>query len=141
MSAKSSLIHGKDFHLFKDCFDDEHVYLRLENTEYEATQNSIFVKISAAIWEVIRQQVGIDLAWATQSDNDIRQYVENQVDERIKKYELNPHFAMNVIDFIPQELVTEPREKQIEQGITYYQDLSEQQRAVAEQILTLQSNR
>ena len=36
MSAKSSLIHGKDFHLFKDCFDDEHVYLRLENTEFEA---------------------------------------------------------------------------------------------------------
>jgi hypothetical protein len=89
---------------------------------------------------VIRQQVGIDLAWATQSDNDIRQYVENQVDERIKKHELNPHFAMNVIDFIPLGLVTKPREKQIEQGITYYQDVREQQRAVTEQILTLQSN-
>ena len=88
---------------------------------------------------MIRQQVGIDLAWATQSDNDIRQYVENQVNERIKKYELNPHFAMNVIVFIPLGLVTEPREKQIEQGITYYQDVREQQRAVAEQILALQN--
>lgn len=29
MSAKSSVIHGNDFHLFKDYFDDEHVYLRL----------------------------------------------------------------------------------------------------------------
>lgn len=112
----------------------------MENTEFEATQNSICVKISAAIWEVIRQQVGIDLAWATQSDNDIRQYVENQVVERIKKHELNPHFAMNVIDFIPLGLVTKPRKKQIEQGITYYQDVREQQRAVTEQILTLQSN-
>ncbi len=62
------------------------------------------------------------------------------MNERIKKYELNPHFAMNVIVFIPLGLVTEPREKQIEQGITYYPDVREQQRAVAEQILTLQSN-
>jgi hypothetical protein len=141
MSAKSSLIHGKDFHLYKDCFDDEHVYLHLDNTEFEATQNSICVKISAAIWEVIRQQVGIDLFWASQSDDDISQYVENQVDERFKKYELNPHFAMNVIDFIPLGLVTDPREKQIEQGITYYQDVREQQRAVTEQILALQNHR
>jgi hypothetical protein len=141
MSAKSSLIHGTDFHLYKDCFDDEHVYLHLDNTEFEATQNSICVKISAAIWEVIRQQVGIDLFWASQSDDDISQYVENQVDERIKKYELNPHFAMNVIDFIPLGLVTDPREKQIEQGITYYQDVREQQRAVTEQILALQNHR
>ena len=47
---------------------------------------------------------------------------------------------MNVIDFIPLGLVTKPREKQLEQGITYYQDVREQQRAVTEQILTLQSN-
>ena len=138
MSAKASLSHGKDFHLYKDCFDDEHIYLRLDNAEFEATPNSICVKMSTAIWEVIRQQVGVDLSWATQSDDDIRRYVEMQVDERIKKYERNPHFAMNVIDFIPFGLVTEPREKQIAQGIMYYQDVREQQRAVAEKILALQ---
>lgn len=35
------------------------------------------------VWEVIRQYAGADLSWAAKSDEEIRQWAEHEVDERI----------------------------------------------------------
>lgn len=38
MSTKSSLAHGKNFHFYNECFDDQNLYLELENAEFEVFQ-------------------------------------------------------------------------------------------------------
>lgn len=55
MSTKCTLAHGKDFHLFEECFEEDAVYLELEKAEFEASNHSIRVRIPIDIWEIIRK--------------------------------------------------------------------------------------
>jgi len=86
MSTKSTIAYGKNFHFYHEVLDDNFVYLEMEGVEFEAGYNRVMVPIPIHIWEVIRRYPGIDLAWATKSDSEITQYVENEVDERIQDY-------------------------------------------------------
>ena len=36
MSTKSTIAWGEDFHLYREVFDEDHVYLRLDTTHFEA---------------------------------------------------------------------------------------------------------
>lgn len=84
MSTKSSIAHGKDFHLYNECFDEDGVYLELEgNPKYEVSPGSVMVRIPGHIWEAIRTFPGVWLEYANKSDAEIRAMVEKHVDERI----------------------------------------------------------
>lgn len=37
MSTKSTLVNGKGFRLFEECFEEDAVYLELEKTEFVAS--------------------------------------------------------------------------------------------------------
>lgn len=49
----------------------------------EASPDRVTVAIPVVVWEVIRQYAGADLSWAAKTDEEIQQWVENEVDERI----------------------------------------------------------
>src|SRR5574343_478775 len=83
MSTKSSIACGPNFHLYHEAFEQDAVYLELEQAFFEASPDKVTVAIPVVVWEVIRQYAGADLSWAAKSDEEIRQWVEHEVDERI----------------------------------------------------------
>jgi hypothetical protein len=87
MSTKSTIAHGGNFHLYHEAFDEDYVYLELEGTKFEASYNRVMVPIPVHIWEVIRHYPGIDLKYADRTDAEIRRYVEQEIDQRLKRYE------------------------------------------------------
>ena len=84
MSTKATIAYGANFHLYHEGFDEDHVYLELEGTQFEAAYNRVMVPIPVHVWEVIRQYPGVDLKYADKTDAELRQYVEQEVDDRLK---------------------------------------------------------
>ena len=62
MSTKSSIACGPNFHLYHEAFEQDAVYLELEQAFFEASPNKVTVAIPVVIWEVIRQHAGADLS-------------------------------------------------------------------------------
>jgi hypothetical protein len=65
MSTKCSLAYSHEapaFHLYRELFDDENVYLELrgDGMEYEVSPGRVMVRIPLAVWEAIRQHPGSD---------------------------------------------------------------------------------
>ena len=66
---------------------DDHVYLRLETTHFEAGYGSVMIPIPIHVWETIRHLGGADLDLADQSDEELLVRVQTEVDERIAEYQ------------------------------------------------------
>lgn len=133
MSTKATIAYGPDFHLYHEVLDEQYVYLRLEGTPFEASYNTVTVSIPVHIWEVIRQYEGVDLSFAEASDEELRTFVEEQVDERRADYEEADEDAKNlvrVLGSIPFGTADKPREEQIQKGMDYYQKKREYQRQI-----------
>ncbi|MFM1841966.1 MAG: hypothetical protein RLZZ490_702, partial [Cyanobacteriota bacterium] len=79
MSTKSTVAYGPNFHFYQEALDDNFIYLRLEGVQFEASYNEVTVPIPVHIWEVIRQYPGTDLSWADKTDEEVAQYVVQQV--------------------------------------------------------------
>jgi hypothetical protein len=65
MSTKCSIEYSNkpemDFHFYRECFEDDCVYLELRGkvAQFEAEPNRVMIRIPVEIWEIIRQK-GID---------------------------------------------------------------------------------
>lgn len=65
MSTKSTIEHSHDpemdFHFYRECFEDDCVYLELRGkvAQFEAGPCHVTIRIPVAIWEIIRRK-GID---------------------------------------------------------------------------------
>jgi len=139
MSTKNSLAHGPNFHLYAEMFDDNNVYLELENVHFEAAHNRVVVPIPVQIWEIIRRYQGISFEYADRSDEELRQYVEREVDERLKRYREADEKGKAVAALFGVLMfgsVDKPREEQIAAGMAYLTKRrlhqKEIQRAIAE---------
>src|SRR5262245_3036207 len=101
MSTKSTVVYGPNFHLYREALDDHYIYLELEGVQFEASYNRVMVPIPVHIWEVIRRYAGVDLSFADKTDEEVRTYVEHEVDERIADYnqEENPK-AKSLLAFL-----------------------------------------
>ncbi|MGZ4960829.1 MAG: hypothetical protein ACXV7J_16435 [Methylomonas sp.] len=130
MSTKSSIAYGPNFHFYHEAFEQDAVYLELDRAFFDASPDKVTVAIPVVVWEVIRQYGGADLSWATKSDEEIRQWVENEVDERIARNLVDsPSLAllrtMGAMTFGP---ASDAREAQIESGLAYGFEKRDQQR-------------
>jgi hypothetical protein len=146
MSTRSTIAHGPTFHLYHEALDEDFIYLELEGVAFEASYNRVMVPIPVHIWEIIRQYPGVDLTWAEKSDEEIRAYVEREVDERIQRYtqEENPRVRglLAVFGAIPFGTADMPREEQIAQGMSYFLKQREHQQQIKRAIEGLeQANR
>ena len=141
MSTKSSIAYGDSFHFYHEVLDDDHVYLELQTTHFEAGYGRVMVPIPIHIWEVIRHLGGAQLDLVEKTDEELLATVVTNVDERIAKYQeaLREHpNRAGLIGFIGGLVygsAKSPRAEQIESGMAFYrkerQRQQERQAAIA----------
>jgi hypothetical protein len=134
MSTKITIAHGPGFHLFNEAFEyDTNVYLELENIQFECSPDFITIEIPVVIWEVIRQSAGTDFDWAAKSDDEIRLYVEKEVDQRLANFQAGGLILGRAL----YGEANDPRETQIERALPYYFKKRDKQRNQLKQIQEL----
>jgi hypothetical protein len=141
MSTKSTIAHGRNFHLYHEAFDEDNVYLELEGTNFEASYNRVMVPIPVHVWEVIRHYPGIDLKYVDRTDAEIRQYVEREVDERLKRYKEASERSKGLVSLsgsLAFGTADQPRDQQISAGIEYFTKVREHQRQIKQAIEELE---
>ena len=141
MSTRSTLAHGPSFHLYHDLIDRDHVYLEIEGTKVEADYGRTIVPIPMHIWEVIRRYQGIDLQLADKTDDELRQYVEQELDARLTWYgqldEKVKRMAA-IAGSVTWGGADQPRGVQLTKGLEYFTRLREHQRQVQQAIAELE---
>ena len=141
MSTKSTIAYGRNFHLYHEALDEDYVYLDLEGTKFEASYNRVMLPIPVHVWEVIRRYPGIDLQYAEKTDAEIRLYVEQEVDERLKLYEEADERSKGLASLsssLAFGSADQPRDQQIATGIDYFTKLREHQRQIKQAIEELE---
>jgi len=72
---------------------------------------------------VIRHYPGIDLKYADRTDAEIRRYVEQEVDQRLKRYEEASERSKGLVSLsgsLAFGTADQPRDQQITAGIEYF---------------------
>lgn len=142
MSTKTTVAYGSNFHLYKEALDENFIYLELEGVSFEANYNRVMVPIPVHIWEVIRQYPGTDLSWSDKTDEEIESYVEQQVNERILRWQQAENDQQRGLIALFGSLAygsaENPRQEQIEQGVTYFKRLREHHRQIKQAIEELE---
>ena len=110
MSTKSTIIYGKTFHFYEECFDNQHVYLELEGTHFEAGYNHVMVPIPIHIWESIRHYGAPDLSLAALTDDELDALATSKVDEHIEGYRQAKDDRIRLIGYFGAD---RPRDEQI----------------------------
>jgi hypothetical protein len=145
MSTKSTIAYGPTFHLYHEAFDEDYVYLELKGTKFEASYNRVMVPIPVHVWEVIRRYPGIDLKYADKTDAEIRRYVEQEVDERLKRFVEAGQRSKELVSLagsLAFGTADQPRDQQIAAGIEYFTKVRQHQRQIKQAIEELeQANR
>ncbi len=122
MSTKATIAHGDHFHFYHEVPDDDHVYLELNTTHFEAGYGRVILPIPIHIWEVIRHLGGARLDLVGKTDEDLLAMVEGEVDARIAEYQAE-----------------KPREEQIVRGMEYFRGEQQRQREVRDAIEKLRA--
>jgi hypothetical protein len=141
MSTKATIAYGRNFHLYHEAFDEDYVYLELEGANFEASYNRVMVPIPVHIWEVIRRYPGVDLKYADKTDAEIRLYVEQEVEKRLKLYEEADDRSkrlMSLSGSLVFGAADQPRDQQIAAGVEYFSKAREHQRQIKQAIRELE---
>jgi hypothetical protein len=143
MSTKSTIAYGPTFHLYHDLVDERYVTLELEGVPFHASYDKVVVPIPVHVWETIRMHPGVDLSLADASDDDLRERVERDVDERLARLVALPEGAQRglatVFGMIPYGMADTPRADQVEHGMTYFRERRAYQQQVRRAIDRLQA--
>ncbi len=145
MSTKSTIAHGENFHFYREAFDDDHVYLRLDTTHFEAGYGRVMVPIPIHIWETIRHLGGAQLDLVDRTDEDLLAKVQKEVDERTAEYQTvareRPDRAglFAIIGSLVYGTADEPRDEQIRRGMEYFRRERQRQRETQARIDSLRS--
>ena len=136
MSTKSTIAHGENFHFYHEAFDDDHVYLELETTHFEARFGRVMLPIPIHIWESIRHLGGAQMDLADKQDNELLAMVEEEVDQRIAEHQQAMRETPDCAGFIricgslAYGMTDSPRADQIHRGMEYFQHKRQRQREV-----------
>lgn len=145
MSTKSTIACAENFHLYREVLDDDHVYLRLETTHFEAGYGRVMIPIPIHVWETIRHLGGADLDLVDQSDGDLLARVQKEVDERMAEYQRvareRPDHAdfLAIVGSLVYGTADQPRDKQIRHGMNYFQLERKRQTELEARITSLRS--
>jgi hypothetical protein len=143
MSTKCTIAHDESFHFYHEVLDDDHVYLELRTTHFEAGYGRVMIPIPIHIWETIRHLGGVRLDLVEKQDAEVLAMVEAEVDERIAQYEAvereHPGRArfVRLLGCLPYGAADTPRAEQICKGVEYFQSERERQRTVRQRMSAL----
>lgn len=73
MSTKSSISYSNDHHLYQEIFDVSNVYLRVDHSEFEASNGSVMVQIPIKIWRQMIQD------WSTGGWPESEDHTEDKI--------------------------------------------------------------
>jgi hypothetical protein len=146
MSTKSSLAHGDHFHFYNECFDDQNVYLELENTEFEVFQTQrpntkdfsgrVMVRIPLETWITIQQVKPPHMDLVGKSDQELLEMVHADVEERIARNQTDIAEGRRTLGMLFGSLAYGPadevRDVQIQSGIAHFTEQRNQQREILE---------
>lgn len=59
MSTKSSIRHGKRWHLYQECFESDGVYLNLENVEINVSADGNTTNVTIRLDNELSEEIGI----------------------------------------------------------------------------------
>ncbi|MBM4258013.1 MAG: hypothetical protein FJ147_19235 [Deltaproteobacteria bacterium] len=141
MSTKATIVYGPTFHFYHEVFGDDAVYLELEGVQFEAGYNRVMVPIPVHIWEVIRQYPGVDLSFAERTDAELAQFVEQEVEERMRLYQQASENAKGLVSLcgaLVYGSADEPREQQIARGLEHFATMRAHQRPIQAAIAELE---
>ena len=142
MSTKCTVAYGPNFHLYREAFDDESIYLELEGVSFEASSQRVMVTIPIPIWEAIRRRGEADLSYAEKTDAEIQAKVEEWVDERLARYRQaqsdHGKGRVSLLGGLVLGAADEPREEQIARGVAYYLRMREAQQKLKKAIEELE---
>lgn len=143
MSTKSSLVHGDDFYLYSEAFEEDAVYLSISKTDFEVISGEVTIRIPLSIWEVIREKTIADFSLIDKSDDEIVIDVTAHVKKRIADF-LNVSEARRSIrhlfGLMQYGPVDAPEAEQIARGVDYEKNRRENQRALLQEIIRLKAS-
>jgi len=87
MSTKATIAYGENFHFYHEVMDEDHVYLELETTHFEAGYGRVMLPIPIHIWETIRHLGGARLDLVNCTDAALLAMVEAAVEARITQHQ------------------------------------------------------
>ena len=140
MGTKKTLLCGKSYKVYHQCFDDENIYLDLSDVEIEKNETGHTIVIPIWIWDKINKVSSqIDLSLAKMNDHEIETKVKEEVDSRIRELSLfgfDDAMAklIRVSDHIKFGSVQTNKDEQIKKGIAFYMQEKEKQKKVLEKI-------
>jgi hypothetical protein len=143
MSTKCTIACGDNFHLSRELCDDDHIYLRLETTHFEAGCDRVLIPIPIHVWETIRHLGAAELDLVDLSDEELLTRVHKEVGERIAEYEKvsrerpdhAPLFA--IVGSLVYGAADEPPEDQIRHGMEYFKRQRTRQQELRARIASL----
>jgi hypothetical protein len=138
MSTRTTIVYrdGPEFHfsLSEEIFENDALYLELWGPElqFEAGPGRVMVRIPVEVWEAIRHRAEADVRFADWSDEQIDEFVEREVDERIREYReyveqtgdkdrLKRTFGCGLYGGADA-----PREQQVEAGREHFRELRDE---------------
>ncbi len=134
MGTKKTLLSGKSYEIYHQCFDEENIYIDLSDIEVEKIdENKHTIVMPVWLWEKIRKvSPRIDLSLSKFTDEEINNKVVEEVNSRIRELSLfGSDDAMakfiRVSDHIKFGSVSTTKEEQIKKGILYYTKEREKQ--------------
>jgi hypothetical protein len=136
MAIKTSLAYGKNFHFYQEAYNNNYVYLELEDAPYDAGYRRVMIAIPIDVWETIRGLGGANLDLVNATDEELIRLIEKSVAERIAQYEAarvsDPEAAerQRFHDSLIFGAADEPRDRQLTRGIEYFKTERERQREV-----------
>lgn len=126
MSTKCSLVYSDDLHFYTDFLQPDFVFLQLKNGYINQT-----ISIPLHIWEVIRKCQLVKFDWADKTDKEILDHVVKEVEERLEELKeaktKQERALICLFGSVAYGDAEEPKEKQIELGVEYYQKERERQ--------------
>jgi hypothetical protein len=137
MSTKNSLAHGPGFHLYREAFNDDNVYLEIEGTHFEAAYNRVMLPIPVHIWELIRRYPGASYEHADKTDDELRDEVEHAVDERIARFREAKDQGKPLAGLLGRIMfgsVEASRDEQITMGLAHFARIREHQRQIRQAV-------
>lgn len=138
MSTKCTLAYSETFSLYYDLLDDDAIYLRLKGASFEASPGEITVEIPLAVWAVIRACGTPDMSLADKTDEEIRQVVEGEVQERIDGAAAarasGRNTFLSLFGLGVYGSVDDPRDKQVSSGIEYMTKQRAKQRELRDEV-------
>lgn len=114
MSTRCTLeyIDGDDWHLYRECLEDDAVYLEHGTT---------CLRIPLGVWDAIRHKT---IDWVQEfrdmSDDDIYTKAEKDVDDRLKRYAKNPdNLIAKFRGCLSMGDIESPRDEQVAMHVAY----------------------